>query len=315
MNEVFLPPRHSLQAVQTRLKNFLWGMASRFALQGLCTWELEDHWLLMPRMEMRLAGLGQGFDGTVLCHLSDVHLSPLMRERHLQQYIDIVNRMEPDFIVITGDFITASARHYARKVGILSQLHARIAVLACLGNHDYGVWKPQGNTGVRGLGDYVAEQLDRCGIVPLVNNSQTYCREGSKIHFVGIGELWTSLYDPAAAFWSIPDDEPIIALCHNPDAAYDLASFGADLILSGHTHGKYVADTRINNLLFPVEYRHFVAGRYDLGDRRLLYVNRGMGHARRNAEHHRPEIPVFTLCDARPRVRTPNGHRDKLAVS
>ena len=53
-------------------------------------------------------------------------------------------------------------------------------------------------------------------------------------------------------------------------------------------------DNLLNNLLFPVEHRHFVFGQYHLAKGRYLYVNRGVGNARLH-KGHRPEIVMFTL--------------------
>jgi hypothetical protein len=221
-----------------------------------------------------------------------------MRARHLLRYVELVNRLAPDFVVITGDFITASARSYARSIAdILGQLRPRVASLGCLGNHDYGIWRPKTHAGVPGLAEYVSAQLTAAGVTPLISRSRTFRRRGADLHFVGLGDLWTPTYDPVQAFADVPSDGPVVALVHNPDAAWDLARCGARYVLAGHTHGKPTPDTRLNNLLFPVENRNFVAGEYPLGPQRRIYVNRGVGHSRRSAAEDRPEITLFTLRD------------------
>ena len=71
---------------------------------------------------------------------------------------------------------------------------------------------------------------------------------------------------------------PTIALSHNPDTAKDLAGHGADLILSGHTHGGQVSIPFLGPPILPVRHREFAAGHFDLGGPQL-YVNRGVGVA------------------------------------
>jgi len=92
----------------------------------------------------------------------------------------------------------------------------------------------------------------------------------------------------------------VIGLCHNPDAAPQLAKLGACYVLAGHTHGKAVADTAMNNMLFPTRYKNLAAGEHDLGGGRKVYINRGIGSGRRGSAAHRSEITVFTLRSTLP---------------
>lgn len=281
----------------TRIKNIFWSAASQLALHGLCPWDLEEHWLMVHRRAMSLPGLGKGLCGTRLVHLSDIHCSPLMRQRHLACIVERVNHLQPDFVVITGDFISSSTRYYIRQAGqTLGQLRPRIGALAVLGNHDYGLYHPTQPI-IRGLAEFLTDQLEAGGIRVLANERATFRRKGATLHIAGIGELWTPLYRPKRVLGGIPGDEPTVALVHNPDAAPYLADLGANYVLAGHTHGRGTPDTRFHNLFFPVDHKQFVVGHYDLGRGRGLYVNRGIGPSRRDATS-RPEITLFTLRNA-----------------
>lgn len=277
------------------LKNIVWSAASRTGLYGMYTGRFEDHWVRVQSMDIFLPDLGKTFDGVRIAHLSDLHCSPIVRSRHLAQYIELTNRLEPDYVMLTGDFITASYKIFVRKIrALLKELAPRTASFAVLGNHDYGLWHPTVSKGIPALGEYLAGQLDAAGIQPLISESVTLRNNGDELQLVGLGELWSSTYDPEAAFAGVDRSKPVLALVHNPDAAPELASMGADYVLSGHTHGKEVPDNLLNNLLFPVEHRHFVFGQYRLAKDQYLYVNRGVGNARLH-KGHRPEIVMFTL--------------------
>lgn len=295
---------HPREPITHRLKSALWRIASRTALHGLYTWDLLAHWLRLEELGIPLPGLPEVFDGATLVQISDLHSCPLVREQHLRRYIEIANGLAPDFVAITGDFITVTHRRYARAAAkVLAELRPRIATLACLGNHDYGLWLPRPHGGLPNVAAYVTEQLAAVGVDVLTNVSRHYVRGDSALHFVGVGDLWSSSYRPEQAFAGVRPEGPVIALCHNPDAAPQLAARGADLVLSGHTHGKAVPDTRAGNYLFPVKHRHFTVGRYALGDGRFLYVNSGLGHSRRVHPLHRPEITRITLRAAPARRR------------
>ncbi len=301
MNEVLTGSTDRLSVAGSIVKNLAWSLASQVGFHGLCPWELDHRWLLISRQRMYLPGLGEGFEAAKVVHLSDLHMSPFMLERNMVRKLEIVNSFEPDFVVLTGDFITTSARHYAKRLGhMLRRLRPKVASLAVLGNHDYGVWHPQGTVESRGLAQYVAGCLASAGIEPLVNASRTYRRDGASLSFVGVGELWSSAYDPVGAFESVSGDGPIVALVHNPDATNDLVACGARYVLAGHTHGHVVHETWVNDMLFPVTHRQFIAGQYYLGDDRHVYVNRGIGNSRRRRRNERPEIAVFSLTRTRP---------------
>jgi predicted MPP superfamily phosphohydrolase len=275
-----------------------WSVAGPVALGGLCTWRLERHWLRLERLDMPLRGLEPGLDGARLAHISDLHCSPIVREQYLRHCVDLVNSLEVDFVAVTGDMLTGP-RQYARRVArVLRELSPRVATIACLGNHDYGLWHPRGLGGMRGLSEYVADQLTFADVFVMANESRIFCRHGAAIQFVGVEDYWSSRYNPPMAFEDVAPGVPVVGLCHNPDGAADLAGRGAQWVLAGHTHGNAVRDTRIHDFVLPANHRHFYAGQYALGGGNHLYVNRGLGYARRVNLNARPEITLFTLRPA-----------------
>jgi predicted MPP superfamily phosphohydrolase len=296
MNEIIAPP-HLRWPSKGFFKKLLWTAASSMALGGLLHWRFE-HWLRVERRTMPLRGLDQGLVGATIAHISDLHCSPLVLERYLRACVHEINSLGVDFVAITGDFITGP-KHYARRVAnVLKGLSPRIATVACLGNHDYGIFHPKGLGNARGLSDYVAEQLARADIFVMMNEPRVFQRDGAAIQFVGLEDYWSQRYNPHLAFQSAQPHVPTIGLCHNPDAAGQVADFGAQWVLAGHTHGTSNKETRLHEIVMPITQRHFHAGQYRLGEGRYLYVNRGLGYARRWNLNSRPEITLFTLAKA-----------------
>lgn len=294
MNEILLKGEGRRSFSPSSIKRLLWSAAGSCALGGLFAWRLEDHWFRIERHDMPLRGLAPEFEGSTLAHVADLHCSPLVLESYLNQCVGVINELNVDFVAIAGDFITGP-KCYARRVArILSQLRPKVAVVACLGNHDYGIFRPTGWGSMRGLSHYVAEQLCRADLFVMLNESRVFRRDGASIQFVGLEDLWSPRYNPEMAFDRVDPHLPTIALCHNPDAAHDLADRGAQWVLSGHTHGTAFNSTRLRKLALPSTY-HYYAGRYELGQGRSLYVNRGLGYGRRVNLNSRPEITLFTL--------------------
>jgi len=302
MNDVRLEHQDGFLPGGASFQRLIWLAAGCASLGGRGGRDRRRSRLRLASMEMPLSGLGAGLAGARLVHLTDLHCGPLVPAAFLRRCVEAVNALEPDFVALTGDFITVGSPRFARTVGeVLSGLRPRVASLAVLGNHDYGLWHPNGLGGVRGLGARVAEGLEAAGIIVLGNESRDFFRAGAGVQFAGTADLWSGRHDPDRAFENVRSGLPIIGLVHNPDAAPALAVRGAEWVLAGHTHGRRVRRTPLHDALFPVRCRRFLAGRYGLGAGRSLYVNTGLGNVRQGRPPRAPEVAVFTLTPAAPR--------------
>ena len=91
------------------------------------------------------------------------------------------------------------------------------------------------------------------------------------------------------------DAAPMIVMAHEPDVLPRVASYGVDLMLSGHTHGGQVRFPFVPPMYLPPLGRIYVEGMFRLGNTHM-YVNRGIGAVnlpiRLNCQ---PEITQFTL--------------------
>ena len=243
---------------------------------------------------MPIPRLPEAFVGARIVHISDLHCSPIVLERYLRQCVEHVNQQDADFVVMTGDFITGGTSYAKRVARILQGCQARVARLACLGNHDFGIYHPRGHGHMRQLAGYLSRRLFDAGVHVLRNEHAIFRRDGQAIQFVGVDDMWSATYNPQAAWAGAEHDLPTIWLSHNPDSAGELLSLGGNWVLSGHTHGSGFGESGFFDPLFPMENRHFKAGHYPL-EAGHLYVNRGISYARRSLINKRPEITVFTL--------------------
>jgi hypothetical protein len=272
--------------------------ASSVALGGLCGWAAEEGGIRVVHRPLPLRGLGEELEGKKIVHVSDLHHSPIVLGRYLRRAVAVINKLRPDLVVITGDFITGLRLYATRVANILKDLRPKVATLACLGNHDYGLWHPTGLGAVRGLAEHLVECLQDAGVRVLLNEAWTWRQGRAKLQVVGLEDHWTGRYDAGAAFDRADHAQPIIALCHNPDAAAELARRGAQWILAGHTHGCTGLARKLHELVLPVNHKHLIAGHYPLEQDRHVYVNSGLGHAIRIPPNRKPEITLFALRPA-----------------
>ena len=108
------------------LKRALLG-AGLAAPAGVYAVEVEPFWLELHELPMVVPGLGAGFEGFRLAHLSDLHAGRRMRMSYLKETLARVTALRPDVVLVTGDLVQADgdSRRWVAPVS------ARGAVSVC----------------------------------------------------------------------------------------------------------------------------------------------------------------------------------------
>jgi len=220
----------------------------------------------LTRMEIPLRGLPQELDGFSIVQVTDVHYGMLNEDRMLSKVVDLVNELEPDLVVITGDLVDESVDHMEKMALPLSRLQSRQGVWAVTGNHEY----------------YAG--LERAISIMKKANIQVLRNE---IKVLPGGLQLLGIDDPSGSRRignPVPDYEqlisrldprlPSILLFHQPIQFKVANPFGPGLQLSGHTHGGQLFPIIfISKLIYPL-----TPGLHKFGDSHL-YVSRGVGTA------------------------------------
>jgi predicted MPP superfamily phosphohydrolase len=278
-------------------RRFLKGSMASAAALALYSGEIERHWIDVTHSEVALAGLPTAFDGYRIAQLSDIHMDEFTEPFFLRQVIDRVNQLQPDAVVLTGDFVSDGPGTNKFSLGAAWQCANLLNELSCknrfaaLGNHDHAV----------GVMEVIAALRDN-GIQWLINSSLPIERGTDRIWLAGVDDPVLGRPDVARAVPSSISgitDEPIILLCHAPDYVDHILTQPAGkaiaLVLSGHTHGGQVRLPLLGALELPDLGRKYVEGWFRFGAMQL-YVNRGIGTVglpfRLDCP---PEITLFTL--------------------
>ncbi len=255
--------------------------------------EISRHELSLEQHTIHLARLPDAFRGMRIVQISDFHYAEYTEGWFLREVVDHVNRLKPDMVVLTGDFISYAPlphswarRHMPECAAILSEIECPLRY-ASLGNHDTTVGA-----------DYVTGPLREHSIPVLVNQAVALERGGQRLWLAGLGSACCADADPAVTIPPASQDgkEPVILLAHEPDILPEIAHYNVDLMLSGHTHGGQVRFPFLPPLELPPYGKHYVEGLFRHGPTQL-YVNRGIGAVgvpfRLNCP---PEITVLTLA-------------------
>jgi len=83
--------------------------------------------------------LPEAFSGLRVAQISDVHHGLFLPQEWLTEAVLQTNRLNPDVIALTGDFVSYSRANMETAARILGRLRARFGVYAVLGNHDFRV--------------------------------------------------------------------------------------------------------------------------------------------------------------------------------
>lgn len=252
-------------------------------------WRVEPHWVDISRVDMPLRNLPSHLVGKRIVQLSDLHVGPVVDPTYLSGVLRRVPELEPDYVVITGDFLT-SDRAEEVKPACRMLGESPIVEVPCfgvLGNHDYG-----NSFRRKEVAAQLTDRLNEIGVKVLRNEST----EIDGLQIAGSDDLWAGRCNVYQSLESVDPERPTLYLAHNPDSA-DVAGWRLmqGWILSGHTHGGQCRFPLIGAPILPVRNQQYARGRVDLLDGRTLYVNRGLGYSRRLRFGVRPEVTVFTL--------------------
>jgi predicted MPP superfamily phosphohydrolase len=261
-------------------------------------------------VDIPLAHLPSSLDGLRIVHLSDLHIGDFMPRTALRRAVNLINAVQPDLVVLTGDLITSEHDPLEDGIAELSRLRAPLGVWGCHGNHER--WA--------GVEARTQALFARDGMHVLRQQCVELSWHGGRFNLIGVDDQRERARpgEPSSMLRSIEElvrpDIPNILLSHNPDTFPRAAALGIELSLAGHTHGGQIRFTLGNRQWSPANLiTPFAVGLYRLpfGPARpiaseraaaypqkcaFLYVNPGLGTLGLPLRLGMPpEITVLTL--------------------
>jgi len=198
-----------------------------------------------------------------IAQISDMHIGGLIDQGFVAKSVQMINNLNPDLIVITGDLTDAHVDVIKDTIDELRHLRSRFGTYYIVGNHEY----------FHSLDETIAhlKTLD----IHVLENSSVKIED---FYIAGVYDLFgyrfgSYIPDIREAMKDIPRDAPTLLLAHQPKYIDYLEDFTPSLILSGHTHGGQI---------WPFEYlvrlaQPYIKGLYSLDSNRHIYVNSGIG--------------------------------------
>jgi len=249
---------------------------------------LEPQWFDVEEINVPLARLPRALDGVTIAHLSDLHLGPYLGAAELAHAVEIVQRLSPQMVVITGDFVSRRGEWQREELlEPLAALQPPLGTFAVLGNHDH--WTDAA---------WVTATAEGAGVTMLSNTARRLSDSENGLWLAGVDDIWVGAEDMDRAMAGIPEGSCKLLLVHEPDFADKAARSDIDLQLSGHSHGGQVRLPLIGAVLLPLWGRRYPIG-LQQAQSTWVYTNRGLGVVDPPVRFNcRPEVTLLTLTKA-----------------
>ena len=167
-----------------------------------------------------------------IVQIADSHLGYTMSGKRFNKYLEEVNKLNPDIVVITGDFIDDGTPYEDMIEGAngLGNLNTKYGVYFVYGNHDKGYYNS------RGYGNAELREALKKNNVTILEDD--FVELDNNIVLVGRQDAIVgnrkSIQDIVK---DIDKNKYIIVLNHQPTDYDNEEEAKVDLVLSGHTHG------------------------------------------------------------------------------
>ncbi len=163
------------------------------------------------------------FNGKTIVFITDIHCGPFFSEERVGNLVNQVNALNPDMVLLGGDYVTNDPAYLEPCFSQLSKLKAPLGVYGVLGNND-----PYNET---------IKAMNQSGITYIGNKGFWIEENGQRIRLGGVGDLVTDVPYQGPTIGPVNKNDFVIMVSHTPDYFPLLNKNMVDLMFAGHTHG------------------------------------------------------------------------------
>ncbi|OFW62039.1 MAG: hypothetical protein A2133_09375 [Actinobacteria bacterium RBG_16_64_13] len=238
------------------------------------------------------------FEGTRVVLITDVHRGPFFSQNRVAGLVARVNALQPDVVVLGGDYVYLGTDYAASCFAELAKLQAPLGRFAVLGNHDYD------DDHGRDDPETAIAAIEEADITLLLDQGVWVEKGESRIRLGGVSDFQMGQPRLAPVTDGTQPSDFIVLISHHPDFAETLPAGAVDLVLSGHTHGGQVTFFGLWAFHVPSDYgQKYRTGQVTNGATTVIISN-GIGTSTIPPVRlfARPQIVVITLERGSPRL-------------
>ncbi len=238
-----------------------------------CVWSflIEPNRLIVHEETIQIDNWPPELAGLRIALIADVHTgAPFINDQKLQRIVSTTNALNPDLIVLLGDYMSPNSWHSHRvepevTAAALKNLKCPLGVYSVLGNHDW--WYN---------GERVRSALEQNGIHVLEDEAAEIKWHDKSFWLVGLADLWTRPQHVDQTIATVQPGSTIIALTHNPDIFPNLPH-SVPILLAAHTHGGQVNIPLIGTPIVPSRFGAKYTAGHVFENGHHLFVTTGIG--------------------------------------
>lgn len=243
---------------------------------------IEPYWIETKVIVIESNQIPAEFDGKKIVFLTDIHYDPFFDEKRVQNMVNQANALNPDMILLGGDYVNDNPLDADPCFAALSRLRAPLGVYGVLGNND-----PKNES---------IESMEKVNITYIGNDGVWIENQGAKIRIGGVGDMQTDIQNQEATTHDATENDFVVLLSHNPDFFPLSDKSKVDLMLSGHTHGGQITFFGLWAPFTNSEYGQEFRTGVKKVDNTTLVVSNGIGtHILPLRFFARPQIIVLEL--------------------
>ncbi|MEW5819594.1 MAG: metallophosphoesterase [Cyanobacteriota bacterium] len=246
---------------------------------------LEPKKIDINKVDISINNLETALNGFKIILLSDIHAGDYIRPKYIDKIVSICNDLEPDIVVIAGDFTETGPEDIYWCAEKLSKIKTNLGIFAVLGNHD--IWNGE---------EEISNALIKNQIIVLRNENKTISINNKEIIIAGVDDFKFGNCDIDKALKNVSPEKTTILISHNPDIIQNLGEYSINLLLCGHIHGGQWRFPIIGPLYIPSKLGKKHAWGLSSSGNTYVYTSKGVGSTsipfRINCP---PEVALITL--------------------
>lgn len=243
--------------------------------------------LFVKEYHIKSNSITETYNGLKIVHFSDFHYGRTTSLEELKNLVNDINKVKPDIIVFTGDFIDKDIRiddsKMANIIEELKKLDSTYGNYYVNGNHDNKF-------------DKYKQMMDSSNFIDLNNSYDViYNTNNETILLSGLStKADTKFLDDVFKdkFYNYK-----INIMHYPDDINKIKDYNYDLVLAGHSHNGQVRVPFYGAVVLPSHAKKYYKPYYKINNTNF-YISSGIGTSNYNFRiFNRPSYNLYRLTN------------------